>query len=158
MNERDKDFKPGDRARLNALGRKRAPRTAFYLGTVVSISRSSVNVCFNGNKKPTRIHSSYLEAADPEPSDETAQGRKMTKKRTSNVDLCWLISEELFEPKSGRACMPLAVILDEKDGWRDAIPNRAAGIERRRSPTTYRHSAKAALGVSASVLSRGSQS
>lgn len=71
------ELKPGDRVRLSALGRQRAPRTKGEFGAVVSIrSRSSVEVCFVGNKMPTRIHRSYLEADDPEPSDETAHGRQ----------------------------------------------------------------------------------
>lgn len=46
----------------------------------------------------------------------------MTKQRISSVDLSWLISEE-FDSRS-RSRTSLAVVPDEKDGWRVIIPNR----------------------------------
>lgn len=48
----------------------------------------------------------------------------MDKKRISSVDLIWLISEELFEAKGDRSRTSLAVVPDEKDGWRVIIANR----------------------------------
>ena len=46
----------------------------------------------------------------------------MAKKRISSVDLSWLISEELFDPKS-RVRMSLAVVPDDKHGWRIVVAN-----------------------------------
>jgi hypothetical protein len=48
----------------------------------------------------------------------------MAKKRISSVDLSWLISEELADPGSRRARMSLAVIPDDKDGWRVIVSKR----------------------------------
>ena len=48
----------------------------------------------------------------------------MAKQRISSVDLGWLISEELFDPARSRIRTSLAVVPDEKDGWRVIIPNR----------------------------------
>lgn len=42
----------------------------------------------------------------------------MAKKRISSVDLSWLILEELFDPGSRGARTSLAVVQDEKHGWR----------------------------------------
>ena len=46
----------------------------------------------------------------------------MAKKRISSVDLSWLISEELFDPKS-RVRMSLAVVPDDKHDWRIVVAN-----------------------------------
>ena len=46
----------------------------------------------------------------------------MAKKRISSVDLSWLISEELFDPKS-RVRMSLAVVPDHKHDWRIVVAN-----------------------------------
>ena len=48
----------------------------------------------------------------------------MTKKHIAGADLSWLISEELFDPGGRRARAPLAVVPDEKDGWRVVVANR----------------------------------
>jgi ribosomal protein L21E len=58
------DFSLGDRVRISALGATRSPRLAGKTGTVVgrSIFVSSVAVLLDGNKSPTTIHGSYLEA------------------------------------------------------------------------------------------------
>jgi hypothetical protein len=48
----------------------------------------------------------------------------MAKQRISSVDLSWLISEELFDPVRSRTRTSLAVVPDEKDGWRVIIRNR----------------------------------
>jgi hypothetical protein len=48
----------------------------------------------------------------------------MAKKRISSVDLSWLILEELSDPRSGAARMSLAVVPDDKHGWRVVVANR----------------------------------
>ena len=48
----------------------------------------------------------------------------MAKKRISSVDLSWLISEELFDSGSRDTRMSLAVVPDEKHGWRVVVANR----------------------------------
>jgi hypothetical protein len=45
----------------------------------------------------------------------------MAKQRISSVDLSWLISEEL--DSGGRSRTSLAVVPDEKDGWRIIVAN-----------------------------------
>jgi hypothetical protein len=42
----------------------------------------------------------------------------MAKKRISSVELSWLISEQLFDPGSRAARTTLAVVSDDKHGWR----------------------------------------
>jgi hypothetical protein len=42
----------------------------------------------------------------------------MAEKRISSADLSWLISEELFDSGSRAARMSLAVVPDNKHGWR----------------------------------------
>lgn len=48
----------------------------------------------------------------------------MAKKRISNVDLNWLISEELFDSGSRGARTSLAVVEDDKHGWRVVVARR----------------------------------
>lgn len=48
----------------------------------------------------------------------------MAKKRISSVDLSWLISEELFDSKGRAARTSLAVVEDDKHGWRVIVANR----------------------------------
>jgi len=48
----------------------------------------------------------------------------MAKKRISSVDLSWLISEELFLSGSHSARTTLAVVPDDKNGWRVVVANR----------------------------------
>jgi hypothetical protein len=60
------ELKPGDRVHLNELGASRSPKIRVRTGTVVALasrkSRStSIRVLFDGNKRPTNIHRSYLE-------------------------------------------------------------------------------------------------
>src|SRR4051812_40910474 len=50
-------------------------------------------------------------------------GADMAKKHISSVDLSWLISEEVFEAKGDRSRPSLAVVPDEKDGWRVIVGN-----------------------------------
>ena len=47
----------------------------------------------------------------------------MAKKRISGVDLSWLISEELFNSGGRAARMSLAVVPDDKHGWRVVVAN-----------------------------------
>ena len=48
----------------------------------------------------------------------------MTKKRISSVDLSWIISEQLFDSGSRAAPVTLAVVADDKNGWRVVVGNR----------------------------------
>lgn len=59
-------FRVADRVRLSALGQKRAPRARASTGEVVHIPRhkssgQTLEVLFDGNTRPTRIHWSYIE-------------------------------------------------------------------------------------------------
>lgn len=47
----------------------------------------------------------------------------MAKKRISSVDLSWLILEQFGDPGSRRARTPLAVVPDNKHGWRVVVAN-----------------------------------
>lgn len=59
-------FKVGDRVRLSELGRSRSPRVRGQVGTVAVVkSRYSVEVQFDENASPTRIHVSYIESDRP---------------------------------------------------------------------------------------------
>jgi ribosomal protein L21E len=64
------ELQPGDRVRLNELGVSRSPKIRGRTGTVVALSSrsTSVGVLFDGNKRPTTIHRSYVEL------DEEAKG------------------------------------------------------------------------------------
>ena len=60
----------------------------------------------------------------------------MTKKRISSVDLAWIISEQLSELRSSSARISLAIVTDEKNGWRLIVDKRGrryltAGDEQR---------------------------
>jgi hypothetical protein len=48
----------------------------------------------------------------------------VARKRISSVDLSWLISEELFDSGSRAARMSLAVVPDDKHGWRVIVATR----------------------------------
>jgi hypothetical protein len=48
----------------------------------------------------------------------------MAKKVIWSVDLSWLILEELSDPRSRAARMSLAVVPDDKHGWRVVVANR----------------------------------
>ena len=63
---RRENFQVDDRVRLSNLGRSRAPRSQGKAGRIVKIPRSwtgarTVEVLFDGNKLPTRLHRSYIE-------------------------------------------------------------------------------------------------
>ena len=69
------EFRLGDRVRLNELGISRSPKIRARNGVVVALfsrgSRSaSLSILFDGNKRPTRVHTSYVELDDAE-----AEGR-----------------------------------------------------------------------------------
>jgi hypothetical protein len=50
----------------------------------------------------------------------------VARKRISSVDLSWLISEELFDSGSRAARMSLAVVPDDKHGWRVIVATHLA--------------------------------
>jgi hypothetical protein len=57
-------FRVGDRVRLSELGRSRAPKAKVQTGVVVRLpgpSAGGIQVIFDGNRAPTRIHRSYIE-------------------------------------------------------------------------------------------------
>ena len=64
----DKELAPGTRIRLSALGRKRCPKMTRHAGVVVAkLDRSdAVRVLMDGNKDPSTLHRSYVEAAGEE--------------------------------------------------------------------------------------------
>jgi hypothetical protein len=49
----------------------------------------------------------------------------MAKKRISSVDLSWLILKEMFDPGSRGARLTLAVVGDDKYGWRVVVARRS---------------------------------
>jgi len=66
------EIKLGDRVRLNELGISRSPKIKVRNGVVVALSShrsASLGILFDGNKRPTRIHSSYIELDDVEAKD-----------------------------------------------------------------------------------------
>jgi hypothetical protein len=59
------EFRAGQRVRLNELGKARTPRAKAQTGSVVGLpSPGSVAIVFDGNKKATRLHRSYVELDD----------------------------------------------------------------------------------------------
>jgi hypothetical protein len=60
------EMRVGERVQLSEIGTSRSPRSRNKKGTVVKTAKSSrdgpIDVLFDGNKRPTRIHSSYVEA------------------------------------------------------------------------------------------------
>jgi hypothetical protein len=57
----------GDRVRLTELGVSRSPKIRIRTGVVVAFPKpgsASLNVLFDGNKRPTMIHRSYIELDD----------------------------------------------------------------------------------------------
>lgn len=49
----------------------------------------------------------------------------MAKKRITSVDLSWLILEELIDHRSCGARTSLAVVDDDKHGWRVVVAKRS---------------------------------
>jgi hypothetical protein len=69
------EIKLGDRVRLNELGISRCPRIRIRNGVVVALSghnsrSASLGILFAGNKRATRIHTSYVERDDAEAKDK----------------------------------------------------------------------------------------
>jgi len=59
----------GDRVRLSKLGVSRSPRTRVRTGVVVALPKyetggATIGVLFDGNKRATRVHRSYIEPYD----------------------------------------------------------------------------------------------
>jgi hypothetical protein len=65
--QRDRpQFRVGDRVRLSELGRSGVSKTKVQTGVVFKVPKPSsggrsVEVIFDGNRAPTRIHRSYIE-------------------------------------------------------------------------------------------------
>jgi len=60
------ELKSGDRVRLNELGASRSPKIRVRTGVVVAFSGrrsggASLGILFDGNKRPTTLHRSYVE-------------------------------------------------------------------------------------------------
>lgn len=69
------ELKPGDRVRLNELGASRSPKIRVRTGVVVVHSgrrggSASLGILFDGNKRPTTLHCSYVELDDAEAKDK----------------------------------------------------------------------------------------
>jgi hypothetical protein len=63
MDDHD-ELKPGTRVRLSALGQKRCPKMTRQTGVVVArVDHSdALRVLMDGNKDPSTLHRSYIEA------------------------------------------------------------------------------------------------
>ena len=59
------DLDLGDRVRLSKLGVSRMPRARVRTGVVVALPKhktgATIHVLFDGNKRATRVHRSYIE-------------------------------------------------------------------------------------------------
>lgn len=69
----------GDRVRLNELGSSRAPKMRAKSGVVVKLPKrasggGTVEVLFDGNRTPTRLHLSYIEHCSGEPERPRSDG------------------------------------------------------------------------------------
>lgn len=59
------EFRVGQRVRLSDLGIARTPKCTTWIGTVVGLpAASTVDILFDGNKRPTKLHRSYVELDD----------------------------------------------------------------------------------------------
>jgi hypothetical protein len=59
------EFCLGQRVRLSELGRARNPKARTQTGRVVGLpAPSSAEILFDGNKRPTQLHRSYIEVDD----------------------------------------------------------------------------------------------
>ena len=61
----------GDRVRLTELGVSRSPKIRARTGVVVGLSKhysgsASITVLFDGNIRPTTVHTSYIELENAE--------------------------------------------------------------------------------------------
>jgi hypothetical protein len=59
-------FQIGDRVRLTELGASQSPKIRIRTGVVVALGRggASIGVLFDGNKRSTVLHRSYIELDD----------------------------------------------------------------------------------------------
>ena len=59
----DREFTPGMRIQLSALGKARSPRMKVHTGVIVGITHGSegVRLILDGSKKPITLHKSYIE-------------------------------------------------------------------------------------------------
>jgi hypothetical protein len=69
------ELRPGDRVQLTPLGELRNPRKSSRVGTVLAhqphkSGAASVAILFDGTKKPSRMHRTYLEQIE-----HSAKGR-----------------------------------------------------------------------------------
>ena len=69
------ELKLGDPVRLTDLGASRSPKIRVRTGVVVSLSSrrsggASLGILFDGNKRPTTLHCSYVELDDAEAKDK----------------------------------------------------------------------------------------
>jgi hypothetical protein len=58
------ELKLGDRVRLSELGASRCPKIKVHTGVVALpplTGSASIGIVFDGNKRPTRLHCSYVE-------------------------------------------------------------------------------------------------
>ena len=61
------ELKLGDRVRLSELGVSHSPKFKVHTGVVACpplTGRTSISILFDGNKRPTRMHCSYVELDD----------------------------------------------------------------------------------------------
>lgn len=69
------ELRPGDRVQLTRLGELRNPRKSSGVGTVLAhklhkSGAASVAILFDGTKKPSRMHRTYVERIE-----QSAKGR-----------------------------------------------------------------------------------
>ena len=69
------ELKLGDRVRLTDLGASRSPKFRVHTGVVVALSNrrsggASIGILFDGNKRPTTVHRSYVELDDDKAKGE----------------------------------------------------------------------------------------
>ena len=61
------EFRVGQRDRMSELGIARSLKSTARFGTVVGLpAPSSVDILFDGNKRPTKLHRSYVEVDQDE--------------------------------------------------------------------------------------------
>lgn len=61
------EFRVGQRVRLSELGIARSPKAIARTGTITGLpAATTLDVLFDGNKRPTKLHRSYVELDDDE--------------------------------------------------------------------------------------------
>lgn len=71
----------GERVQLSELGKYRFPRAQITFGSVIRVPKHggrSVQILFDGNSRPTKVHHSYVERA-PELSPKRKRGRRPSR-------------------------------------------------------------------------------